>query len=395
MKNFKKIAVLLLTSICIISCGTIRKVQHESYLIPIVNNEESNLSKISNNTPRLQLLNKAEAILDQKTKSILDKKRIPPSGNMKDYVSIAIYYWPEEPNSTKPWKYKDGSINKIELSKTDHNNYYEMLEAIKNLSLTYYYYKDEKYAKKCAEIIDLWFINDSTKMNPHFNFAQGIPGKTDGTPSGIIDSRGILWVIDAIDFIKTSEHWGNAKDQKFRNWIDKLYDWLLNSEFGQREGKAKNNHGTFYELQIIKLAMYLDDNENVLSYFERVKNRIGWQISKDGSQPIEMERASAHMYSTFNLSALVEIALIANLYEIDLWSYKTDNSGSIEDAVNYLVTKYEINDTKPFNGKVSYKNLLRILPKANEITKGKYNKVIEKIKSENRNIDLTELYFVN
>ena len=314
---------------------------------------------------------------------------------MNDYVSTAIYYWPEETNASKPWKYIDGKINKSNLTKTDHNNYYEMLDAVKNLSLAYYYSKDEKYAKKCIEIIDLWFVNEKTKMNPHFNFAQGIPGKVDGTPSGIIDARGILWVVDAIELINESDYWITTLEESFNDWIKNLFDWLLNSEFGIREGNSKNNHGTFYELQIIKLAMYLNNNDIVIDYFEKVKNRINWQINKNGSQPLEMERVSSHMYTIFNLSALVEIALIAKQYDIDLWTFKTKNSGSIEDAVDFLVNKYKLNDRKTFNGKVSYKNLLRILPKANELSENKYQDTLDKIKSDNRNIDLTQLYFVN
>jgi hypothetical protein len=95
------------------------------------------------------------------------------------------------------------------------------------------------------------------------------------------------------------------------------------------------------------------------------------------------------MYSIFNLSALLEIASTAKVYDQDLWSYKTAESGSIKDAVDYLlrITDYE--------NSVDTKNLMRILPKANELSNGQYINELNKLKEMYDHFDLTQLYFVN
>ncbi len=339
---------------------------------------------------------KADVHLNKKFKTIIDKEILPPSGNKHDYISRAIYYWPEKTSHNKKWKYVDGKINKESLTKTDHNTYYKMLRGLQDLSLAYQISGDIKYAKKSVELIKEWFIDEETKMNPHFNYAQAIPGKNDGTPSGIIDARGILWVIDAVKIIGNSQFWNEELDDSFREWCSELLDWLQNSEFGERESAANNNHGTYYDLQIIKLATFLDKISVVDEMLPSIKtNRIEKQISLDGSLVEEMKRTNPHMYSIFNLSALIGIAEVANEYDIDLWNYKNENCGSIKDGVDFLVKNYRDDNRKIFKNKVSYKNLMRILPRANALSDSEYTEVINQIISQNPNTDLTHLYFSN
>lgn len=339
--------------------------------------------------------NDASRLIKKKFKTVLDKRIIAPSGNKKDYTSRAIYYWPKNnlqksANQNEVWEYKDGKINKESLTDTDHNNYYEMLEAVKKLSLSYSLLKKEEYAQKAAKLIKEWFIDEKTKMNPHFKHAQAIPGKNEGTPSGIIDSRGTLWVVDAVDLISKSEYWNDNLNTEFREWISNLYNWLLISNFGKRESAAKNNHGTFYDLQIIKLATYLEDYTTAENFIDSVKiKRIAKQIEPNGFQSEEMKRAKSNMYAVFNLSALLEIATIAKIYNQDLWNYKSNNSGSIKDAVDYILT------TVDYENQTDTKNLMRILPKANELSKGKYVDKMNIIKQKYDSFNLTDLYYVN
>lgn len=398
---FKKfnISLALAASLMLLSsCSTFQPTKEFNFRYDSLLIDDSNFTM---RTSINSLLKNSNALVKKKFKNILDKSIIPASGNKNDYTSRAVYYWPEKKlnktikGTTNKWKYIDGKINKESLVKTDHSNYYDMLTAIKKLSLAYYFSNNEKYSNKCITLIKEWFINEKTRMNPNFNYAQAIPGRNTGTPSGIIDARGILWVIDAVENIKDSNLWSEELDSKFKDWCSELLDWLLTSDFGKREGLMKNNHGTFYELQVVSLSSYLGNYGIAEEFIVIAKKRIEEQIAPDGSQPQELKRVSSHMYSVFNLSALIEIAEIAINYNIDLWNYKNMSCGSIKDAVDFLVINYKIDNRKIFNNKVSYKNLMRILPKANELSKGRYEKVINKILSENDHINLTEMYFVN
>ena len=360
-------------------------------------NQSSSLKEYTDDESVKILLNAADKTLEKKFKNVTDKKILAKSGNKKDYHSRAIYYWPKNGlnktannNRDEDWEYIDGKINKESLEETDHNNYYDMLTAVKRLALAYKYSNEPKYAEKCSILINEWFIDPKTRMNPHFKYAQAIPGKYDGTPSGIIDTRGILWVIDAIELITDSEYWTESMENKFNDWLYELFDWLLFSDFGKRESKTKNNHGTFYDLQIIKMATFLNEMTIAESFIDSVKlKRISNQIEPNGFQPEEMRRAKPHMYAVFNLSALLDIASIAELYDQDLWNYKSSSSGSIKNAVDYLLSISDFKDNS------ETKNLMRILPKANELSDGEYSDEIREIRQKIRSFDLTELYFVN
>src|SRR6266540_882722 len=52
---------------------------------------------------------------------------------------------------------------------------------------------------------------------------------------------------------------------------------------------------------------------------EVVKERIGWQIKPDGSQPIELERTRSLHYSGFNVEALSRLAEMGRHVGVDLW----------------------------------------------------------------------------
>jgi hypothetical protein len=342
------------------------------------------------------LISSANMLLNKKFNSVLDKKIESPSGNKQDYVSTAIYYWPAEGGgSNEPWVYKDGKINKEVLKETDHSNYYSTLGAVKRLSLAYYFSGDLKYAKKTAELIRLWFTDDSTKMNPNFNYAQGIPGKLSGTPSGIIDSRAIIWVIQALELIDDSGQWDKTDDLDFKNWCKQFLFWLRTSEFGQKESKTNNNHGSFYDLQIASFSSYLGEDNLANSIIEgSKKKRIEKQILPDGSQPMELKRASAFTYSIFNLSALFNLALLGNQYNNQLWNYKGNESGSIKDALDFLIEMTIVKDEWSYSGSMDKKELLRFLYTAVDIYGSDYQEYINLIEKEFQMTKLTDLYFV-
>jgi hypothetical protein len=53
-----------------------------------------------------------EALALKELYTVMEKKQIPPSGDMHDYMTIAIYFWPDpkKPNGL-PYIRRDGEIN--------------------------------------------------------------------------------------------------------------------------------------------------------------------------------------------------------------------------------------------------------------------------------------------
>jgi hypothetical protein len=113
-------------------------------------------------------------------------------------------------------------------------------------------------------------------------------------------------------------------------------DWLRTSKNGQDEHKARNNHGSWYAAQTAALAMYTGDTALVRRIATDAKARIGWQITPDGQQPIELERTRSMHYSAFNAEALTRLAELGEKTGVDLWHYDAPSGGSLTKAIDHL-----------------------------------------------------------
>ena len=365
----------------------------QPYEKPILKKESiekyDNLQKAEKN-----LLQRADRLSKKEFKSIIDKKATPPSGDKRDFLSRAIYYWPDENDARKAWKYVDGKVNKKSLEETDHFTYFDAMGAIRDLSMAYNLKREEKYAKKAFEIVDQWFINEKTRMNPNFKYAQAIPGKNEGSHWGIISSRAILWVSSGLELMKESEHFDQSNYDSFVSWCSNYLDWLLTSSFGLKEAETGNNHATYYALQVIELADFTQQYDLCQSLLFKVRDkRIPEQIMLDGSMPQELKRTRPIHYSLFNLSAFFHIAIIGDKYNMDLWESKTDTSGSIINAFDFILNEVERVKEKK-NVEINYSYLSGLLTIANVKFDNKYNNYSEEILRRKEKIKLIDTYFV-
>ena len=152
-----------------------------------------------------KLIRTADLILKSTNPTVIDKTINPPTGNKHDYLSISRYWWPDpEKKDGLPWIRYDGKTNPdTQTDAVDRKRLGFMGKSVRNLSLAYYFTNDEKYAKKAISMIDTWFINPETLMNPHLEFAQSVPGNPKKRTSGILDGRSIvMFVPDAIHLFR-------------------------------------------------------------------------------------------------------------------------------------------------------------------------------------------------
>jgi hypothetical protein len=280
----------------------------------------------------------AERALASGDYSVTHKTVSPPGGGKHDYTSLAPYWWPNPKTANGlPYIRRDGEVNPERDQSSDRKRLDGLIQAVKTLGMAYYFFDEEKYAARAAELLRVWFLNDATRMNPHLKYAQAVPGRSQGRGAGIIETHDFPAMLDAVALLDASPAWTKNDHQQLRIWFGSYLRWLQESSQGREEAEAKNNHGSWYDLQIASYALFTGQGEtakNILTAFG--VRRIAAQIEPDGRQLHELARAQAWHYSLFNLEAMFDAAALAGKMGIDLWNF-ADNGRSIRKALDWLV----------------------------------------------------------
>jgi hypothetical protein len=285
-----------------------------------------------------QLINDANKALLFKPVSVTTKTNLPPSGDNHDYMSIAPYWWPN-PNTPNgiPYIRRDGEINPEVKNFSDKLVLPGLSRSIYHLALAYYFTGKDEYASHASKLIRVWFLDEKTKMNPNLKYAQSVKGVTDGRAEGIIDTRHFMHIIDAITLIKSSNNWTAADQSSMVKWVSDFSQWMVTSKIGKEEMNAANNHGVWFDAQLLAYAEFLKDTGMVKNIYVRTMNRLDREMDARGSFPLEMGRTTSYHYSVFILNALSNLATRFQHHGLDLWNSKTASGKSLKMAFDFIL----------------------------------------------------------
>ena len=150
---------------------------------------------------------------------VKDKKRVAPSKDPRDYITLSPYWWPDPltPDGL-PYIRRDGERNPEVYEYNERVNSTRFAEVVQMLSIAYFLTENEKYASKAAEMLRAWFLDPVTGMNPNMTYSQTVPGMTEIRGTGIIDARRIAAALNAAKIIEGSESWTEQDREKLLDW---------------------------------------------------------------------------------------------------------------------------------------------------------------------------------
>ncbi|KAI9234505.1 MAG: alginate lyase-domain-containing protein [Podila humilis] len=334
--------------------------------------------------------------------------KIPPSGDIHDYTSLARYFWknPKTPDNL-PYIRLDGKPNPDMDSVWDYRLLRKMFRDCYYMGQGYFWTGDERYAEKIVYRVKEWFLDEKTKMNSHLKYGSLIFGNPLGRAQGVLDMFKVYGMFDGLKAIQGSKAMQREPEliKNLQSWFTDYLVWMDASIQANQEKNAHNNHGTYFTVQYLSILEFLGRDADAKIMAEDAKAvRVGPQIREDGAQPHETIRPISFFYSTFNLQGLILLAIQADSHGVSLWNHRGPiedktirinssksvpikvGGGSIEDAVRYL-SLYAVRDPSewpyPDSGTRNERDVLKMARIAALVYgKDKWEELIENLEAK-------------
>ncbi len=283
-----------------------------------------------------RILQKASAFLNEPPRTITSYPCSRSAGGKHDYFSESDYWWPNPDDPDGPYIRRDGLSNP--------GNFNEHRESLRRMSIQVatltaacIVTADQTFARHAIAHLRSWFITDSTRMNPHLNYAQATRGITTGRGVGIIDTIHLVEVARAVTHLEKSALMTPEETAVLKKWFADYLTWMTTSVNGLDERERKNNHGTCWVMQVSEFAR-LTGQQELLDYCrERFKTvLLPNQLSPDGSFNRELGRTKPYGYSLFNLDALAAVCQILSTPEDNLWTYQLADGRGMQKSLEFM-----------------------------------------------------------
>lgn len=274
--------------------------------------------------------------LEQGSRSVVVPEKQTPSADPHDYVSLSTYLWPNPATPDGlPWITRDGEVNPAALT-PDRDALEFVCTQSRLLALGYAVTGNQAYAAQAAALLRRFFLDPATRMNPNMNHAQMATGKDVGSPSGVIDARVLLLVVDVPALLAGSRALSPADTAGLRQWFADYLDWLLSSRNGVQAAQSANNQGTWYDAQVVGLALFTGRMDTARAQLLKAAARMDAQFDAEGLQPREAGRAKSLSLHIFNLEGWFTLALMGEKAGVDLWTLRSRSGRSLRQALDAL-----------------------------------------------------------
>jgi len=262
------------------------------------------------------------------------------SGDPHDFYTEAPYWWPDPANPGGPFIRRDGEYYPERMD-THRRHLTALSDDVYILSIAGFLFDRQDCIDRAKTLLETWFLDPATKMNPHLEYAQAISGITDGRGIGIIDTAALIRLISAMDYFTLCPGTSDTV-AGLREWFAAYLTWLDTSKKGIEEREYPNNHSSWWTAQAAAYAAFIGDEAMLQRCFTRLTERIlPRQTREDGSFINEMERTRSLFYSLFNLNACAVTAEIAHNRGVDLWNAVCEGGRGIPKSLAFYHPYYE------------------------------------------------------
>lgn len=286
---------------------------------------------------RERILQAAEGALKQEPITITAFRAKLSDGGPNDFYSNGDYWWPN-PDTTNglPYIRRDGESNPENFI-AHRRCIVQLREAVAALAAAYKLTGDDKYVSKAAALLQVFFLDDATRMNPNLQFAQAIPGVSRGRGIGIIDTLQLIEVPLAIEAMQKSPAFPATELAGLKKWFADYVTWMTTSKNGHEEANAGNNHAVAFWLQVAVFAQFTGDEKNLAESRRRYKEVfVPKQMAADGSFPAELARTKPYGYSIFQLDNLSLMCQALSTPDDNLWKFELPDGRGIRKAIAFL-----------------------------------------------------------
>lgn len=284
-----------------------------------------------------RVIKAAQAALQLEPPAIARHRAKFSAGGPNDFYSNADYFWPDptKPDGL-PYINRDGESNPGNFN--EHRMAMrQMRDAVAALAAAYKLTGEDRYVTNAVKLLRVFFLDPGTRMNPHLQFAQAVPGRSTGRSWGIIDGLHLAEVPVAIMAMRTSPAFPSEAQTGLKRWFQDLADWMMTSEPGRAEAAAKNNHSVAFFVQIAAFAKFSGDEAKLAESRRQFKEVfVPNQMATDGSFPLELKRTKPYAYSIFQLDNLAILCQLLSTPGDNLWTFRLQDGRGIRRATAYL-----------------------------------------------------------
>lgn len=138
-------------------------------------------------------------------------------------------------------------------------------------------------------------------------------------------------MLDAVRIVERGSFLSEQESADLRVWFTEYMEWLETSEMGTKEYTAANNHGLYYDVQLVAIAAFVNKPERMMWYLDRSISRMLTHFEETGEMPHEMDRPICEHYQMFTLQGWTTLSRLSeSVYGRTLWDqFKNDDGASI------------------------------------------------------------------